>query len=812
MTMRDFREALQDGILLFDGAMGTMLQQRGLDPGDPPEKALVENFDLVAEIHGRYADAGAEIITTNSFGANSVKIVEFGMEDRFEEINRLAVRAAKKLTEGAYVAGDMGPTGKFLEPVGDLSWDDAVDVFRAQALILADEGVDLFIIETMSDLRELKAAVYAAKSVGDLPVVAMMTFDESGRSTLGTPPEAAAVVMEAMGVDVAGSNCSVGPEGILKWLESMRPVVSTPLVAMPNAGLPRLEDGKTVFPLGPESMAEWVEKFIDVGCGLIGSCCGSTPDHTRALSSELDRIGRSRRVLAKDSRDVLTTLASRTKVVSFGPGAATVAVGERINPTGRKEFAKELENGDLTRVRNEARIQENAGVDMVDLNVGVPGVNEAELLREAVMAAESSSSLPIVLDSADHEAIESALKVCAGKPLINSVKGERKSLKIILPLARKYGAAVLGLCMDETGVPENAKDRVRIARKIIKAAQKAGVEERDVLLDPVTVPVSAKKEQAREALDSLKYFTDKLGRGTLQGISNISFGLPRRGALNASYLAMAIEAGLSATFLNPLDKRVMEIFYASRVLAGKDFGAGDYIAFDKKTGGAQSEPEGRSSAENREALSWEEALKAAVIEGEDDKAVAIVEAKLAEGTSPMEIGERAMMPGIGEVGRLYESGEIYLPNLMLSARAMERGMELINGAIEKNAGKVVPKGTVVIATVEGDIHDIGKNIVATVMRTNGWNVVDLGKGVSNERIIESALKENADVVALSALMTTTVVKMPEAIEKLHGEGVPVIVGGAVLTAEYAGKIGADFYGKDAVGALRGAEKIIKNTR
>ncbi len=804
--MGDFRKRLSEGVVLFDGAMGTALQNRGLEPGMPPETMLLEDFELVAEIHGEYARAGAEVITTNSFGANSVKISEFGLEDRFEEINRLAVRAAKKHAQGAFIAGDMGPTGRFVEPVGDLAWDVAVETFGKQARIQADEGVDLFIIETMSDIRELKAAIFAISPYG-LPIVAMMTFEESGRSTLGTPPEVAAVVMNALGVDVIGSNCSVGPDGIERWLAAMRKVVSAPLVSMPNAGLPKLDGDKTVFPLGPSEMAEWVERFLDLGCIVIGSCCGSTPAHTRALAVELERLGKEWRRPPADPLPGVTRLASRSKVVLIGPGQPPAAVGERINPTGKKEFSAELKRGELDRIKREARLQESSGIDVIDLNVGVPGVNEPELMREAVFGAESACSLPIAIDSSDPLAVEAGLAACAGKPLINSVRGDRKSLKNILPLARKYGAAVLGLCMDEKEVPQTAGDRIKIARRILRATTKAGIPDRDVLLDPVTVPASADPKQPAEALRSVRYFSEKLNRATMQGVSNVSFGLPKRAALNAAYLAMAIEEGLSASFVNFMDEKTMEVFYAARVLTDNDPAANEYIKFATRSETDTGKPTSEK-AERTEISSWEDALKDAVMHGETSEVLRIVNSTLEKGVSPMDVSERAMVPAIREVGRLFETGEIFLPNLMLSAQAMEAGMAIVNGAIEKHA-KVEAVGTVVLATAEGDIHDIGKNIVATILRTNGWRVLDLGKSVKAEAIIREAVESSADVVGISALMTTTVVRIPQAVELLHKKGIPVMIGGAVVTKEYADEIGADFYGADAMAALRGAEKLKK---
>jgi len=808
--MSDFRKRLEQGIVLFDGVMGTVLQARGLKPGRPPEETLIHDFDLVVTVHREYVSAGAEVLTTNSFGLNPKKIAEFGLEDRFEEINRLAVQAARKAAgKDVFVAGDIGPTGMFVEPVGELSFEEAARAFGAQARIQADEGVDLFVLETFFDIKEIKAAIVGIRDVSDKPIVAQMTFDESGYTTLGTPPEVAAVVLDALGVDLIGCNCSVGAGAIAKFLRAMRPYTDAPLIAQPNAGMPTLINGKTKFPDGPHDMAKWVEEFIALGCGAIGSCCGSTPQHTAELRRVIERVGRQYKGPKEEPLGGATALASRTRVVVIGPGQPCALIGERINPTRKKALTEELKRGDMSGVRNEARMQDANGAHALDVNVGVPGLDEAATMRAAVAAVNAASALPIAIDSSNEDAIEAALTACDGKPLINSVNGERKRLRALLPLAKKYGAAVLGLCTDESGVPKSAGERLRVARKILKAANRAGLPARQVLLDPVTVPASAEPSQPEETIRSVRLFTEKLKRGTVQGVSNVSFGLPRRNALNAAHLAMAMEAGLSAAFINPLDERVAEIFFASRVLLTQDPSAKEYIHFSSAAGGAPSGEKAAKPIESGKAtpLPWDKALERAVIEGETAIVEQLTREAIARGEDPLNISNTALVPGIREVGRRFENREMFLPHLLLSAEAMERGASILREAIEKSGAKEAVKGTVALATVEGDIHDIGKNIVATLLRSNGWLVVDLGRSCPASRIIAEARKSGANIIGVSALMTTTVVRMPEIIEKARRVGIPVMIGGAVVTESYAKDIGADFYGADAMAAVRGAELL-----
>lgn len=808
--MKDFRKAIAREIIIFDGAMGTMLQARGLKPGTPPEEALLNNYKMVVSIHREYAKAGAEVLTTNSFGLNPIKIREYGYENLFDKLNRLAVKAVREASDGkCFIAGDIGPTGLFVEPVGELKFKDAVQAFSKQAKIFEEEDVDLFILETFSDIKELKSAVIGVREVSDKPIVALMTFDEKGRSTLGTPPEVTAVVLDALPVDVIGSNCSVGSKAIAQFIKTMSKYTDKPLIAQPNAGVPRLEGGKTVFPETPAELASSVKTFIEYGCRAVGSCCGSTPKHTLAIKKAVEKIGKKTRMKSGPLEGV-TALASRTKVVLIGLGQPCVMIGERINPTGKKAFAEELKRGDLSRVREEARAQEANGAQILDVNVGVPGIDEPSMLAQAVLSVNQASTLPIAIDSSNEKAIESALMACDGKPLINSVNGDKKKLDSLLPLARKYGASVLGLCTDEKGVPQTVSERIKIARRILAHAKKHAIAKRQVLLDPVTVPASAQAGQARASIEAVRYFTKKMKRGVIQGVSNVSFGLPGRPALNSALMVMAMEAGLSGTFINVLDDKALEIFFASRVLLDQDPNAKEYINFHaKKSAQSGEQPAPKSTpATTKTELTWKEKVALAVINGDEVIVESGVKEALEKGVEPLTIANECLTPAIQEVGAKYESGEFFLPQLLMSAQAMEKGMALVSKALEQRAQKKSPLGVVVLATVEGDIHDIGKNIVATILRTHGFEVADLGKSVPADTILAEAKKKKADIVGVSALMTTTVVKMPEVIEKAHAIGIPVMVGGAVLTREYADSIHADFYGKDAMSAVKGALELL----
>ncbi len=790
--------------MLFDGATGTMLQMFGLKPGACPDELSIKEPATVEKVHRAYAEAGSDIITTNTFGANRIKLNEYGLYQRLREINAEAARCARRAVgNGIFVAGGMGPTGAFVKPVGSMEFDEAFQVFKEQADALAEGGVDLLIIETMMDIKEMKAAIMASMSTG-LPVVATMTFDESLRTVLGTPPESFAILAESLGVSALGANCSLGIEGILRAVLQMRKVASTPIIAQPNAGMPELKEGKTVFPATPAHMASFAPRLVDAGVRMLGGCCGTTPEHIREMGMAFKRL----KPLAANDAPKSSGLSSRTGFFLFGNGLPARIVGERINPTGRRAFAEEIRQDKTSTIRNEARGQEAAGAHALDVNVGVPGIDEVRVMKAAVFAVNENSSLPLVIDSSDPEAIEAGLKSVDGKALINSVSAEEKKLKTILPLAKAYGAAVLGLTLDDAGIPETAEARLNSAGAILNAALKLGMRKEDVVIDCLAMTVSASPDSAKETLKCIRLVKERLGLPTALGISNISFGLPARELVNASFLSMAIEAGLDLCIINTKNKAMMDAYHSALVLVNKDLRAENYIRRHQAASGApepaQATPQGK-----QEALTVNERLKKAVIEGDEENIVAFIEEALKQGLDPIGISNDSLVPALEEVGRLFASNRYYLPQVMLSAEVMKKAFERLKKELKGSKGTTL--GRVLLATVEGDIHDIGKNILATLLENHGFEVIDLGKNVPCERIVREAVEKKADVVGLSALMTTTVMEMDKVIKALKEKGIEAmtIVGGAVVTEDFARNIGATEYGGDAISAVDKLKAMIK---
>ena len=789
-----------------------MLQERGLKPGHPPEELNLKDPALVQGIHAEYLDSGADILSTNTFGANRIKLAEFGLGDRTVEINRKGVLLAREVAGGrALVAASISPLGALLEPMGQISLPRAEEAFKEQVTACARTGADLILIETMSDIQEAKVAVMAAKKVCHLPVVAMMTFGEDLRTMLGTDPESAAIVLEAAGADGVGANCSLGPDRILQVVERMARVTPLPLVARPNAGIPRVQDGRTVFPITPEEMAIFALRFLEAGVSILGGCCGTTPAHIRAIAPIVKGKPPKERSLTSSLR-----LASRTRSVFIGYGLPPLMVGERINPTGRKALSAELKEGKFFLLREEAVRQAGAGASLLDVNVGVPGADEPSLMAGAVRAIQEVVDLPLVLDSSNPEALEAGLKVVEGKALINSVSGEEKSLRSVLPLAMEYGAAVLGLCLDKRGLPRTAEERLQTARRILEEALKVGLSPQDLILDPLTLTVASEPEQAMETLRALRLIKEELGLPTILGVSNISFGLPNRSGLNAAFLSMALAHGLDLAIVNPYDLEIQEAFYSSRVLLNQDPKAEAYITWQSRipkrpeTGDLRQETKamGHQLSAISQELTIRERLFKAVLEGDREVIIPLVEEALAEGMKPLEVSNHALIPALEEVGERFSRGVYFLPQVMLSAEVMKQAFERLKR--EMKQGEKGYRGRVLMATVEGDIHDIGKNIVATLLENHGFEVIDLGKSVPSDRIIEETRRLKVDLVGLSALMTTTMVRAEEVTQKMqeYGVSIPVMVGGAVMTKEFAERIGAT-YARDALEAVAKAKTLIQ---
>lgn len=796
--MDDFRKVIRNRVLVMDGAMGTMLQSMGMKPGACPEELNLSKPELIQKIHKLYLKAGAMILDSNTFGGNRLKLKDFGLEKMVHDINSAGIRNAKKASQGkAYVAGSIGPTGKFLEPVGDLTFEEAVDIFKEQAKAIIEAGADLIAIETMMDIREFKAAIIAVRECSDIPVLAMMTFNEDLRSVLGTPGEVTAVVAEGLGVDVVGANCSVGPERLFEVIKRMSRVTSLPLIMQANAGIPELKDGRTCYPATPDEMARYAEDAVAVGVRVIGGCCGTTPEHIRAISEAVKKLP-YKPELKKVERSL--KVASRTKVVIHTLNSNPLIVGERINPTGKERFTKELREGNTLYIRDEAQKQAQRGADILDINVSAAMVDEKSMMKKALFAVNTVCDIPVMIDSPNPEVIETGLMAVDGKPIVNSITGERKKMEAVLPLVKKYGASVIGLTIDEKGIPDSAKMRIKIAEKILKTCEKFGIKRENILIDALTLAVGAQKGRMDETLKTINAL-HKMGVFTILGISNISFGMPARQYLNSAFLAMAIANGLDCAIINPSDEITTGIFYASALLAGRDSGGNFYISKYSRT---QENVIKKSSG-----AGIIEEIISAIINGHEESIVPLVERALKEGKTPVEISQSAIVPALEVVGRDFGAGKIFLPQVMLSAEVVKKGFERLKEELKSEKRQKIAK--VVFATVEGDVHDIGKNIVIAMLENFGFEVIDLGKNVPSRKIIEIAKKEKPDVIALSALMTTTMVKMKEVMDLLKREkmNLKVAVGGAAVTEEFAQKIGADIYAKDAVAAVEEFRKCFE---
>ncbi|HCE65993.1 MAG: 5-methyltetrahydrofolate--homocysteine methyltransferase [Geobacteraceae bacterium GWC2_55_20] len=805
--MKPFLDAIQEKVLILDGAMGTMLQERGLRPGQSPEELNLTMPEVVASVHRDYIAAGADIIITNTFGGTHFKLSHYGLEGRLAEINASAVAIARKEAAGkAYVGASIGPTGQFVEPLGEVTFDDMKSAFREQAQALVEAGADLISLETFLDIKECRAAVIAIREVSPtIPIIAMLTFDDNGRSVLGTPPESAAITLTAAGADIVGSNCGLGVDGIYEILRRMRGVTHLPLISQANAGLPQLIGDRTVFPGTPEEMTAYHERMLAMGVRIIGGCCGTTPDHIRAMKLALANIQQSWK--SPVTTTGATLLSSRSGWASVGAGAKTAIIGERINPTGKKLYSQELQEGKVAYIRREAIEQEQAGATLLDVNVGAPGINEAPAMERAVFCVSGVASAPLVLDSSSPAALEAGLKAADGKVLINSVSGEAKSLKKILPLAKKYGAAVIGLALDKNGIPDTAEGRLAIARRIRNAARRLGIPDSDIIIDCLTLTVSAEQKRAAETLRAIRLVKQKLGLSTVLGVSNISFGLPQRPLISSSFFSMAMEAGLDAAIINPKDKPMMDAWRSAMVLLNRDHQAAVYIeAYRSEQAGVSTTiPVSDSPPTIRERLSQ------AIISGDRDGIVGLVEDALNEGLVPLQISNEGFLPGLEEVGRRFEKNIFFLPQVMQSADTMQAGFARLKQ--EMKGQKFKSLGKILMATVEGDIHDIGKNIVCTLLENHGFEVFDIGKNVSAATIISKAREYAVDAVGLSALMTTTMSEMDNVIKKLKAAGIITftMVGGAVVTQEYADRIGADLYARDAMEAVAKIKQLLESS-
>jgi 5-methyltetrahydrofolate--homocysteine methyltransferase len=802
MHVADFRKALSDGsIIVFDGAMGTLLQARGLPAGASPELWGLENRDAVRQVHEDYIRAGARVVTSNTFGGTRFKLPA-GTDVR--AVSREMARVARQAAgENAFVAGSVGPTGHFVEPLGPTTMREMVDAFAQQIQGLAEGGADLVIAETHFDLAEAKAVVLAARRVCDLPVAILMTF-EPGGSLTGTPSSTFADTMQNLGVDLIGINCGLGPEQMLAVAEGFLPRISTPFFIKPNAGLPRLENGVTVFPMGPDEFARGMIPFLEMGAKCVSGCCGTTPAHIKALADEASGRAWKRPEPAEGSPLVLT---SRSRSVTIAVGLECVCIGERINPTGKKALTEDLQAGQFGVALTLADEQVQAGSPVLDVNVGAPMVKEEELLPALVKQLTARFLTPLCLDSTKSEAIEAALWAYPGSPLVNSISGEPGRMEELGPLCKLFGAPFILLPLAGKKLPVTAAERIAAIEALLVKAEALGIPKRLIMVDALALTVSSKPEAARHCLETIRHCATIWGLPTTLGLSNISFGLPARELLNATFLAMCQGAGLSAHISNPSTPLPREVGLASSVLLARDPQAGRFIAACQnwKYGGGAGEAAGPSKAARREAKT----LREAVVAGAKDAVLAMVEEALARGEAPGEILNGHLIPGIMDVGVLYERKEYFLPQLLLSAETMQAGFTRLKPLLEaESGGRQRPK--IVLATVEGDIHDIGKNIVGLMLQNHGFEVIDLGKDVSAGRIVDEAQKSGAKLIGLSALMTTTMVRMEDTVKLVRELGLDtkVMVGGAVVTDAFARAIGASGHAADAVEAVRLAKRLV----
>ncbi len=805
--MSKFLEELNKRILVMDGAMGTQLMARGVRPEDCFDAQNLDNPKTVEEIHQAYVEAGADIIETNTFGANHIKLTDYKLEKKVREINVEAVKIAKKAAGSkVFVCGSIGPLGKMIDPLGEISFDKAYEAFVEQARALEEGGADLVSVETISDLQEMRAAVIAVKNETKLPVIASMTYDADEKTVYGTPPEVAVVVLEALGADVISANCSTGPEGMLKVSSKLLAVSRKPIMAMPNAGMPELIDNRAVYKMEPEKFGEYAVKFAKMGVRIVGGCCGTGPEHIKQIKI---RISKSEIRNKSQIPNPKSQFASRTKVIEVLEDKPLL-IGERINPTGRKLFQEEIRSGKTQIIRTEAVSQTKAKADLLDVNISVPDISESAAMHSAVKTVQSFSDLPLSIDSPHHAALEIGLKSFCGKGLLNSVNGKKESLDHNLHLARKYGAAIIALVLDEHGLPKSASDRLRIAEQIVRAAQEAGISKEDIFVDNLVMTAGVGIGGCLETLKAIPMVKESLGVKTILGISNVSHGMPNRSKLNALYLRLALSYGLDAAIVDVTDPEIKKALKAkpeSRETLMQSFK--DAVAAAKRSG-KPAEKKREAEIKKLKYRSYKD-VEQAVIEGDIERVKLFVEQALGKKIDPQKIIDNALIPGMEKVGKKFSRKEYFLPQVIESAEAMKKGFELCKAKIPK--GKIKTVGKVVLATVKGDIHDIGKNIVKMLLENNGFKIIDLGKDVPPEEIVKAARKEKPNVIALSALLTTTMVEMGVVKEELAKAkiDIPLLVGGAVVTKGYADRIGAA-YSMDAVGAVQLAKKIMNAAR
>lgn len=788
-------ELIKQRRIYFDGGTGTVLQSMGIKPGESPEKWNIEHPDRIENLHRAYFDAGSNIVLTNTFGINRDKFANY------DELIRAGIQCAKKAAEGyedRFVAFDMGPLGRMLEPLGNLPFEEAVSIFADNVKAAADCGADLIVIETMNDAYETKAAVIAAKENCDLPVFVTNAYDERGRLMTGATPAAMTAMLEGLGVDALGMNCSFGPDKMLDIIGEFREYASVPVIVKPNAGIPEVVNGETTFSIGPDEFAEYMAELARQGGMILGGCCGTTPEHIRKM---VEKTASVEYVLPEKKNHTIVSSYTHAVVIGEDP----VLIGERINPTGKSKLKEALRNGDMDYILGEAVSQEEAGAHILDVNVGLPEIDETEMMVHAVKEIQAVTALPLQIDTSDAEAMEAGMRIYNGKPLVNSVNGKKKVMDEIFPLVKKYGGTVIALTIGEEGIPDSAEGRIEIALDIVKKAGEYGIDKKDIIVDPLAMTISSNQESAGVALEVVRTLKS-MGIKTSMGVSNISFGLPKRDIINSVFFANALEQGMSCAIMNPFSASMMDVYHAFRALKGFDKSCMKYIEYAEQRAELTAPASAASAGKGEKGAGAgnEEDLKYCIIKGFKDKAVKAA-ALMLDTEKPLDIINNSIVPALDDIGKDFEEKRAYLPQLLMSAEAASAAFDVIKTRLPE-AGESSGK-SVILATVKGDIHDIGKNIVKVLLQSYGFNVIDLGKDVSPEAVRDCALERECSLVGLSALMTTTVPSMEETIRIIRetGKDIKVMVGGAVLTEEYARMIGADRYSPDAMDAVRYAE-------
>lgn len=792
-------------LVFFDGAMGTMLQQAGLKGGELPELWNWEKPEVVEGIHRRYREAGCDILKTNTFGANRFKLA--GSGHTVEAVVCRAVELARRAAgENGLVALDIGPTGKLLQPLGDLAFEEAYQAFREMAQAGEKAGADCILIETFSDTYEVKAAVLAAKESTTLPVIATMIFDERGKLLTGGDIPAAAALLEGLGVDALGFNCGAGPEQMKALLPQLLDCCALPVVVNPNAGLPRSEEGRTVFDVNPAAFAASMRELAGMGLWAAGGCCGTTPAHLAAMIDACRELPLIRR--EDGGKTLVSSYAHAVEIGSVEP----VIIGERINPTGKSRFKQALREGDMDYILREGIAQQKNGAHILDVNVGLPEIDEPALMERVVCRLQGVTDLPLQIDTSDPQAMERALRAYNGKPLINSANGKAESMRTVFPLAKKYGGVVVCLTLDEAGIPETAQGRLAVARKMVETAAQYGIAKKDLLIDVLTMTVSTGQDAAKVTLEALRLIRQELGVHTVLGVSNVSFGLPQREVVNAAFYTLALHSGLDAAILNPNSTGMMNAYAVYRALMGLDAGCAAYIermaALPAPAPATASPAAGEKSVAGEKAQAGDAGLREAVRRGLKERAAASATEELTR-KEPMAVIEQELMPALDEVGKAFEAGTLFLPQLLMSAEAAKAAFEVLREHMSRTGGQPEKKQKVILATVKGDIHDIGKNIVKVLMENYGYDVIDLGKDVDPQVVADTAVAQDVRLVGLSALMTTTVSSMAETITLLRRvkPECRIVVGGAVMTQAYADQIGADCYSPDAMATVHYAQRL-----